>query len=205
MRSPFRDFLLGAVFVGILVGAVLMARQMRPKTPAPETNPSRSKGPPDAPVRIIEYSDFQCPACAKAQTALNELFQRFDGKIQLVYQHFPLSSHTWSGLAHQSAECAALQNHFWSYHDRLYADQKVWSTSPEAPLEIFLHYAGEEGLDLESFSHCLADPKVTAKIREERLTGEGLGVRSTPSFFVNGEMVIGTEPLGKKIEKHIGP
>jgi len=203
MPSRLRYVLFGLLFTGVLVGAVLAARQIRPETPALETNPSRSKGPFDAPVQVIEYSDFQCPACGKAQSSLNGLLNEFEGKIHLVYRHFPLSSHTWSGLAHQSAECASRQNHFWAYHDRLYAEQRVWSVSPKPPIETFLQYARDGGLDLDTFSRCLTDAGVSAEIREERAGGQGLGVRSTPSFFVNGELVVGTDPLREKIKKHL--
>jgi protein-disulfide isomerase len=163
----------------------------------------RAQGPVDAPIQIIEYSDFQCPACGNAQPMLNALLQDHPGKIRLVYQHFPLDSHQWSRLVHQAAECAARQNRFWPYHDRLYQNQSGWSKSTESPVEILIRYAKEEGLNLEAFGRCLQDPEAARKIREERMTGEGLGVRSTPSFFVNGEMVAGTKTLREKIERFL--
>lgn len=200
MSKQLRYALSGVVLVGGLVGIVFLIRMARPRLPVTSVDSPRAKGPANAPLQIIEYSDFQCPACQMAQSELSALFKEFPEKIRLIYQHFPLESHPWSPLAHHSAECAAEQDRFWGFHDRLYATQSIWSKSPTLPLETFMGYAKDEGLDLDRFSRCLADERVDAKILVEKSAGLGLGVRSTPSFFVNGKLVLGVQNLRKKVE-----
>ena len=198
-----RYILVGIVLTVLLVGAVFLLRLTRPALVVPESNFPRAQGPLNAPVQIIEYSDFQCPACQKAQTDLFQLMGQYAGKIRLIYQHFPLDGHRWSPLAHHCAECAARQDRFWVFHDRLYAEQSIWSNSKEEPLETFLKYAKEGGLDLDQFARCLVDQTVDRRIDQEKKAGLGLGVKSTPSFFVNGKMVIGGQNLRVEVEKQI--
>ncbi len=203
MKPGWRYVLTGVVLVALLVGSIFLVRRFKPSLPSRPADFARARGPLEAPVQIIEYSDFQCPACGQAQPILEALLKEYPDKIRLTYQHFPLQAHPWSGLAHQAAECAAQQNHFWPYHDRLYREQAGWSqNSPDKPpLEFFIRYAEEEKLDVSVFSRCLLDLKVTKTIREESLAGEGLGVRSTPTFFVNGEAILGVTKLQEKIKQ----
>jgi protein-disulfide isomerase len=203
MASSVRYFLAGVVLTGLLVGSVLVLRRVRPLPSSAGVDFVRAQGPLDAPVQIIEYSDFQCGACQVAQPILFGLMGQYAGKLRLVFQHFPLEGHRWSPLAHQAAECAARQKNFWSYHDRLYAGQTVWTVSVEPPIETFIRYAQEAGLDLNGFARCLSDRSVYEKIQQEKSAGVDLGVRSTPSFFVNGELIIGGPALREKVEKLI--
>lgn len=201
MPNDRRYLLAGVLLIGLLVGTVFLLRLGRGKMSLVAGNSPRAKGPAGAPFQVIEYSDFQCPACQVAQSTLSELFSEYPGKIRLVFQHFPLEGHSWSPLAHRAAECAARQNQFWAYHDRLYADQSIWSKSPQPPIEAFLNYAKEGGLVLDDFARCLGEVQTDQKIREEKSAGVGLGVRSTPSFFVNGKLVVGAPSLRSEIEK----
>ena len=193
MKISFRYVFFGVLLAAFLVGCVLFIRtKSRGRVPAPPVeDAARILGPVSAPVQIIEYSDFQCPACAGVQPTLRALMAAHPGKIRLVYQHFPLEGHEWSRWAHLAAECAARQNWFWPYHDRLYGFQPEWSAAKEPPIEIFMKFAKEEHLDLEIFSRCLSDPTAAEAVKEERLAGDDLRVRSTPTFFVNGEMIVG--------------
>jgi protein-disulfide isomerase len=136
-----------------------------------------------------------------AEQTLSELTHLYPEKVRVIFQHFPLEGHRWSGLAHQAAECAARQKKFWPYHDRLYTEQAAWSVLTAAPLESFLRYAKEAGMDLDLFSRCLSDNDIQQRIRQEKATGTGMGVRSTPSFFVNGKMVVGSQTLKQEVEK----
>lgn len=203
MASSVRYFLAGVVLTGFLAGAVLVLQKVRPLPPSAGVDFVRAQGPLDAPVQIIEFSDFQCGACQAAQTTLFGLMGEYAGKLRLVFQHFPLEGHRWSPLAHQAAECAARQKNFWAYHDRLYAGQTVWSVSTEPPIETLVRYAQEAGLDLNGFARCLSDRSVYEKIQQEKSAGVDLGVRSTPSFFINGELIIGHQALREKVEKAI--
>lgn len=190
----------GVLLTGVLVGAVMIARSKGLREPsdlALATPDTRVRGPAKAPVKIIEYSDFQCPACQKAQAAIQYLFELYPGKIQLTFRHFPLAVHQWAGPAHQAAECAHEQGNFWEYHDRLYGEQPVWSSSND-PTEIFLRYARDLGLDLDRFGLCLVDERIKRRILEEREKGRSLQVSSTPTFFFNGERVVGPVEFGVK-------
>lgn len=200
--SPFfRHVLTGVLLVGFLVATVFLLRLGQGKPPLAASDFPRAKGPVDAPIQVIEYSDFQCPACQVAQSTLAELFVQYPGKIRLIFQHYPLEGHPWSPLAHRAVECAARQNQFWVYHDRLYRDQSNWSKTVEAPVEAFLGYARDGGLALDQFADCLGESEVDRIVGDERRAGFDLGVRSTPSFFVNGKLAVGAKGLREEIEK----
>lgn len=191
----------GILLTAILVGLVIILRSNSPKLPAAADKSPRTKGPVQAPIQIIEYSDFECPACQKAQSHVAQLIANYPNKIRLNFYHFPLEGHKWSALAHRAAECASQQERFWPYHDKLYENQAVWSKSVGAPIENFLSYAKEAGVELDLFAVCLSDARTDQKILEDKATGLGLGVRSTPSFFVNGKLVLGASNLRAEIEK----
>ena len=201
-------FLTGTVVVLLVVAGVLWMKKHQPHASHPfEILPSsekakphpglRSKGPADATVQIIEFSDFQCPACKNAQVELEKILSEYPGKIHLVFSHFPLAGHPWSMIAHQGAECAHQEGKFWEYHDRLYGEQAVWAASAN-PTEFLLKYAGAVGLALEPFANCLTDKAVTGGILQDKAEGERLQVKSTPTFFLNGERVVGNIELGRR-------
>ncbi len=193
--------LVGILLAAILVGFIFLLRLGRPNPFRAQKDFPRAEGPVDAPVQIIEYSDFQCPACSTARTVLRQLREKYGDRVRLVYQHFPLEGHRWAPLAHRAAECAATQKAFWPYHDRLYERQSEWSGVGEAPIEAFLKYAKDENLNLDLFAGCLSDLRVDAKIREEKAAGTSLGVNSTPSFFVNGKFIVGVTGVQEEVER----
>ena len=199
-----RYLVTGILLVGVLVAGIFVLRKNQPAIPTTHVSGShtKSKGPVDAPIQIHEYSDFQCPACMKALPVLNDLMTKFSNQIYLVFHHFPLESHNLSLIAHQAAECAADQNQFWAYHDELYSQQSQWSYLPD-PTEVFLRYAQKAGLDLDAFAKCLADPAVKRRVLTERNESERLRISSTPTFFINGERVLGSVELKIKGEPMI--
>lgn len=157
------------------------------------------QGPEQAGITLVEYSDFQCPACQSAEPALKEILAKYPEDVKLIFRHYPLSGHLWSGLAHQAAECALRQRKFWEYHDKLFGTQKDWS-GPVQPTETFLKFAKELGLDLDAFAACLADPAVTETVNAEKKMGDDLQVRSTPTLFINGERLVGPVEIKVKAE-----
>lgn len=198
MKSRYLFIGVGIVLI-LVVGVVLLKKKL-PQTPAAGGAVSKLdkiKGPAEAPIEIIEYSDFQCPACQKAQPELDKLFAAHPEKIRLIFHHFPLPMHRWAAIAHQSAECAHEQGKFWEYHDRLYQHQKDWYAEAN-PVETYLRYAGEIGLNLDAFVTCLSSEKIKRRILEEKAIGEQLKVNSTPTFFINGERVVGPIELQAK-------
>lgn len=160
------------------------------------------KGPAEAAVKIVEYSDFECPACQKAQVEIKRIFDAFGPQVNLTFRHFPLDSHRWSGLAHQAAECASRQGHFWEYHDRLFSEQLIWPKTIN-PYEDFMRYAGELNLDLQTFGACLADPQVREDILKEKTEGKELLITGTPTFFINGERLVGPVELQARADEII--
>lgn len=162
----------------------------------------KTKGPVDAPIQLVEYSDFQCPACRYAQNIVHEFEETYAGQIRVIYRNFPLSGHEWSAVAHPCAECAGEQGKFWEYHDMLFEHQAKWS-GPKDPTPVFLGYAQQLGLNLDQFAECLADESVRDRIAIEKQQGLDLKVRSTPTFFINGERFVGGKDLKQNGEKLI--
>jgi len=163
---------------------------------------SKSRGFQTAPITLVEYSDFQCSSCQTVQPLLKEILEKYPGKIRLVFRHFPLSTHKYSSLAHQAAECANEQGQFWLFHDRLYQNQMVWSSVLD-PLETFFSYAKELGLDQQKFLRCLGDPETAERVRADLISGKSAGVTSTPTFFLGDKMLVGNKQFSEEINSWI--
>lgn len=152
-----------------------------------------SLGRPEAPVSIVEFSDFQCSFCKRFWAAtLPQLKNSFvqKGQVRFVYRHFAiLGKH--STLAAQASECAGEQGKFWPYHDRLFQNQGGLAYT-EAKLK---HYASEMGLVSKVFSQCLGSGKFLKKVEGETAVAAFLGARGTPAFFVNGRLLSGAQPF----------
>jgi protein-disulfide isomerase len=192
-----RYVLTGVILMALMAGSIFIIRKIRPMTPASVSETGeKSKGPADAPVQIVVYSDFQCPACQKGEEVAGKMMAipEYAGKIHMVFRHFPLPNHRWAGLAHQAAECAQKEGKFWEYHDRLYQDQKLWSEQNN-PTETFLRYAQELNIPLEAFALCLASPETRNRVLEDQTQGEKLRLQSTPTYFINGERLVGPMEL----------
>ena len=145
------------------------------------------KGPPDAPITIVEFSDFQCPFCASAQAVLKQVLEAYPNEVKIVFRHFPLERHPEAKIAAEAAECAARQGKFWEYHDRLFAN-------PSAISVIHLGLVAEEvGLDRPAFSTCRETGASRARVNEDLDRGARAGVTATPTFFVNGRRVEGAQ------------
>lgn len=195
----------GVILVAVLAAGVIAFKKIRPVDAAPETPKAvaaRVLGPADAPVEIVEYSDFQCPACREASRNLKKLAAAYPRRVRIEFHHFPLSGHPWSPMAHQAAECANEVGSFWPYHDKLYDNQPKWSVMPN-PLEAFLTYARDLGLNLDAFGACMADEKIGKKIAAEKAGAKGLEIISTPTFFINGQRVVGGNDLKTKGDEMI--
>ena len=158
------------------------------------------KGPRNAPVTIVEFSDFQCPFCANAQGVLAQVLEAYPNKVKLVFRHFPLARHSQAKLAAEAAECAAQQGKFWEYHDQLFANASELGRTR-------LHSLAQTvGLEPQGFSTCLEAGTSAARIAEDLAAGREAGVTGTPTFFINGRMVEGTQPFAnfkKIIDLHL--
>lgn len=205
-RKRRRYIVAGTVMTVLLISFVLIWKQFHLSEQLDKAmNPyAKRLGPDEAPVKIVEYSDFQCPGCRDAQMVLKELMNKYKGKVQLEFRHFPLRSHQKAFLAHQAAECANQAGRFWEYHDLLYEKQPAWSQSPD-PSEQFFGYARDSGLDAGKFSVCLKDGsgKIAGVVTQDINNGKFFQVTSTPTFMVNNSRIVGITDLKLKMEADI--
>jgi protein-disulfide isomerase len=158
--------------------------------------PATRLGSPDAPITIVEFSDFQCPFCSKVEReAIAQLRSKYvySGKISIVYKHAAVlgDESTWAA---QAAECAADQGQFWSYHDLLFAKQ-AGENQGAFTKEKLIGFAQELKFDLTRFEPCLNNDETLARVQADTQEAHAVGVRGTPTFFFNGQPLVGAQPL----------
>lgn len=174
--------------------------------PAPDTPPPPTAdddpilGSPDAPVTLIEFSDFQCPFCRKLwREALPEIKKNYidTGKAKLVYRDFPLSAiHPSAQAAAEAGECADDQGRFWEMHDKIYAEQdKKGQGTIQFTVSDIKKWAGQIGLNMPEFEACLDSQKYKAEVEKDATDGQAAGVTGTPGTFVNGRLIKGAVPF----------
>lgn len=162
---------------------------LRPPRVQVDYERSRLRGDANAPVVIVEFSDFQCPFCRSVEPTLQALLVRYAGRVSLAYRDFPLREiHPQAQQAAEAARCAGEQGKFWEYHDRLYAGGAQLDAGSLAG------YARELGLNVQSFSSCLASGKFRQAVEEDVQAGNRAGVSGTPAFFINGIFLNGAQP-----------
>jgi len=144
-------------------------------------------GGKDAPVTIVEFSDFQCPYCRSAEPVLKQVRAKYGDKVKLIYMDFPLGMHVHAMDAAVAGRCAAEQNKFWEFHDAMFSDQtKLDAAGLKAS-------AAKVGMDPAKFNACLDAKSGINGIKSDQAQGERLGVSGTPTFFVNGRELVGAE------------
>jgi len=159
-------------------------------------------GDSDAPLKITEFIDFQCPACAKGSKYLKEQMQKHPQLIQLELKYYPLAMHRHGILSAQYAECAAGQGKFWLFHDLLLDRQNNWKRLTDAQ-PAFNQMVADVNINVPEFNDCLKGGKMNKAIEKNKLEGNTLGIRSTPTYFVNGKMVVGQKSLELEINKYV--
>lgn len=148
------------------------------------------RGAREAPVTIVEFSDFQCPFCKSVTATVKQVVERYPGKVKWVFRDFPIPSlHPAAPKAHEAARCAAEQGKFWEYHDLLF------EKSPREAPDDLKQYAKDLKLDTASFAQCLDSGKHEAAVNRDVQEGMRLGVTGTPTFFINGRELVGAQPL----------
>ena len=146
-------------------------------------------GTANAPVTLVEFSDFQCPFCARVMPTLKKVKDTYGDKVRIVWKDFPLTSiHPQAFKAAEAGQCAREQGKFWELHDRMFANQQ--QLQPEALKE----HAAAIGLDLAKFNACFDASKYGERVQQQMSAGNQLGVQSTPSIFINGRLVSGAQP-----------
>ncbi len=148
------------------------------------------KGSPNAPIVIVEYSEYQCPFCRRAQATMHELEEKYGDKVSFVFKHFPLAKHSQAKPAAIASIAAERQGKFWEYKHALFEHQKDLRNEG-----IYEQIATEVGLDLERFRRDIADPEIEAQIKVDVVQAKKVGVTGTPCFFVNGYKLKGAKPL----------
>jgi protein-disulfide isomerase len=168
---------------------VLLPPYLPPKVEVAALGPS--KGPDNAPVTIVEFSDFQCPYCSRAEPVVKDLMEleKYKGKLKLVYRDFPLPGHPLAPKASEAAHCAGDQGKYWEMHSKLFASQ------PKLEVKDLKAYARELGLDAGRFDKCLDSGEKAVVVEGHAKAGHEVGVTGTPAFFINGRLVAGARPL----------
>jgi len=148
-------------------------------------------GPEDAPVTIIEYSDFQCPFCERAVPVINQIKATYGDSVRLVYKDFPLGFHQFAQKAAEAGQCANDQGRFWDLHDVMFANQNSIDVAS------IKRYASGLGLDTEQFDACLDSGKYAQEVQQDFNEGKAAGVSGTPTFFINGKKIVGAKPFAE--------
>jgi len=157
---------------------------------SPVTKDDYIRGDQNASITMIEFSDFQCPFCARFEETLEKILADYKGKVRLVYRHFPLSFHPEAEKAAEAAECAGEQGKFWEMHDKIFAANKAGTMS----VDQWKKDAKSLGLKTSQFNNCLDSGKYADKIARQMAEGEMAGVQGTPTTFIDGELVSGALP-----------
>jgi len=148
-------------------------------------------GPPDAPVLIVEFSDFQCSFCARfASETLGQILDTYGDQVRLVFRDFPLTSmHAHAQKAAEASQCAYEQGEYWEYHDLLFQNQQALD------IDSLKGYAQQLGLDTDAFNECLDSGQYTSEVQNDLAQGQSYGVTGTPTFFINGRLLRGAKPF----------
>jgi protein-disulfide isomerase len=173
--------------------------QPKERQPAPKVDVSKleagdapTKGPDDAPVKIVAFADFQCPYSNRASKNLEKVAAKFGDKVQLVFKHYPLPFHKEARAAAMAAMAAGEQGKFWQMHDLIFDNQRRLKEDA-----IFEELAEELGLNMSKFKKDFQNPAYQAAIDEDKKQGLAVGVRGTPIIFINGTRMVGAQPTSK--------
>jgi protein-disulfide isomerase len=165
---------------------VLLPPYEPPKVEVNATGPS--KGPQDAKVTIVEFSDFQCPFCQRAEVTVQKVLATYGDKVRLVYKDYPLPNHPLAPKSAEAAHCAGDQQKYWEMHERLFSTGKL----EQADLK---QHAKDLGLDAAAFDKCLDSGEKAQVVEANRKAGTEAGVSGTPAFFINGRLISGAQPF----------
>lgn len=197
-KKLFKQIGLWAGVLGVIVLSIFLLIKIVNSTPSPSgtitnvspiTEKDITKGNKNAKAKLIEYSDFQCPACAYYQPIVKQVLADFDGKVLFAYRFFPLTvSHQNAMTSAQAAYAAHLQGKFWEMHDMLFETQKEWEKSTEAD-KMFLSFAEKLKLDINKYKNDFDADSTRKVINDQANEGIKIGINSTPTFFLNGKQI----------------
>jgi len=188
-RTLGTAILVGAALVlaVALAGCVRKPASVGPANPAVAGASDHQRGKQDASVRVVEYGDFQCPACAAAYPGVKKLSEEYGDRVTFVYRHFPLRQHQFAKKAAEAVEAAGAQGKFWEMHDKLYENQQNLAETD------LTRYAEELGLDIARFNQELTGSTYAALVEQNLAAGLDAGVGATPTFFVGEQRIEGAD------------
>jgi protein-disulfide isomerase len=182
-----------AIFVASLRSQATIKVSLKPPPiirVAVSVNGTPVRGTADAPVTLVEFSDFHCPFCKRAQATLKQVIERYPDRVRHVYRDFPVDKlHPRARAAHEAARCAEDQGKFWEYHDVLFL------RAPKAEPRDLRRYAEQVGLDMPTFESCVSTRSHRATVQRDVDEATKLGLNGTPAFFINGRPLQGAQPL----------
>jgi protein-disulfide isomerase len=197
VRQPIRSYLtqermqdVRQRYIDALKGRTPVKVMLEPPRQAVKgaaTSPVR--GPANAPIEIVEWSDFQCPFCQRVGPSLKQVFDTYGDRVKLVYREYPLPNHPNARPASEAGQCANEQGKFWPMHDKMFANQQRLGASD------LKQYASELGLDTATFNACFDTHKYAAQVEADIAAGNDAGVNGTPALFINGRMLSGAQPF----------
>ncbi|MEO5340586.1 MAG: DsbA family protein [Magnetococcus sp. MYC-9] len=185
-REQARELYLKSLWSKHGVEILLQAPRVSVTAPA-----DLARGKADAPITLIEFSDFECPYCRRAQETLKAVEKLYGEKVRFVFRHYPLPFHEQAPKASEAAQCAADQGKFWPFHDALFAE------GAQLSLPELKKLAGRLGMNQATFDSCLESGRHAGRVAKDSDEGKQLGISGTPTFFVNGIRLVGAVPLDK--------
>jgi len=196
VRAPIRAYLIQermAVareqFLDTLKAKTPVVISLEPPRLAVSAAKGATKGQPNAPIEMIEFSDFQCPFCQRAHATVEQVLATYGDRIRFVYRHYPVQGHAAAKPAAEASECAKEQGKFWPFHDRLFAN-----TSKLSDADLKAH-AAAVGVDTATFNACVDSHKYRSVVEADARDGDAVGVNGTPAFYINGRMISGAQPF----------
>lgn len=199
---------IGVATIIILVAGVFYLNGTNPQVTAEGTvdkkilvgTSKNTVGKANAKVTVVEFADFQCPACGAAHPEMKKLQAEYKDTVYFVFRHFPLSMHRNAIKAGEAAQAAGAQGKFWEMHDMLFETQSTWSDL-ENPAETFIGYAKLLKLDEGKFKTAFEGEKDFDVIKVDMQDGQKAGVSATPTIFVNGKQIIGAASIADLIAR----
>lgn len=200
MKTPVKVTLVTvAIVVALLIAAAIYVLVSQPSTPSPggdgeapsavRPNSHVLDDGGEGAVTVVEFLDFECEACGAFYPIVEDMREKFAGEITYVVRYFPLPGHTNSTNAALAAEAAAGQDRFEDMYHRLFETQAEWGESQDSRADLFRGFAEELGLDMDAYDAAIVDPETLARVEMDFNEGRALGVSSTPTFFVDGELL----------------
>jgi protein-disulfide isomerase len=178
-----------AAFISELKAKYKTSIKLKPPIIEVATAGRPERGGKNAPVTIVEFSDYECPFCKRGEDAIQKVVDTYGDKVRVVFRDYPLEFHPRARPAAEAAACANAQGKFWEYNKKLFANQQALSD------ENFKTYAKDVGLDVAKFDECYAKKPHSAAIDKDMADGAAAGVNGTPAFFINGRSLSGAQPF----------